>query len=66
MTDSKQQVVPMLHGMKLSVNDSPKTSNEIEEMKQVPYASVVGSLMYEMVSMRLDIAQVVGVLSQFM
>ena len=56
----------MLHGTKLLVNDSPKTPDEIEEMKRVPYASTVGSLMYAMVSTRLDIAQEVGVLSQFM
>ena len=56
----------MLHGTKLSVNDSPKTPDEIEEMKRVPYASVFGSLMYAMVSTRPDIAQVVGVLSHFM
>ena len=56
----------MLHGTKLSVNDSPKTPDEIEEMKQVPYASAVGSLMYAMVNTRPYIAQAVGVLSRFM
>jgi hypothetical protein len=66
MTDCKQQVVPMLHGTKLSVNDSPKSPDEIEDMKRVPYASAVGSLMYAMVSTRPDIAQAVGVLSRFM
>ena len=43
-----------------------KTTDEIEEMKQVPYPSFVRSLMYAMVSMRPDIAQAVGVLSLFM
>ena len=52
MTDCKQQAVPVLHGTKLSVNDSPKTYDKIEEMKRVPYASVFGSLMYVMVSTR--------------
>ena len=32
----------------------------------VPYASLVGSLMYAMVYTRPDIAQAVGVLSRFM
>ena len=35
-------------------------------MSKVPYASVIGSLMYAMVCTRLDIAHVVGVVSRFM
>ena len=35
-------------------------------MKSVPYASVVGSLMYAMVVTRPDISHVVGVISRFM
>lgn len=35
-------------------------------MALVPYASVVGSLMYAMVCTRPDIAHVVGVLSRYM
>ena len=37
-----------------------------EEMKKVPYASVVGSLMYAMVCTRPDIAHAVGVVSRFL
>ena len=39
---------------------------KIEEMKRVPYASAVGSLMYAMVSTRPYIALEVGVLILFM
>ena len=35
-------------------------------MKKVPYASVVGSLMYVMVYTRLDIRYAVGVVNLFM
>ena len=35
-------------------------------MSHVPYASVVGSLMYAMVCTRLDIAHAVGVLTRYM
>ena len=35
-------------------------------MSKVPYASVVGSLMYAMVYTRLDIAHAVGVISRYM
>ncbi|RVW40113.1 Retrovirus-related Pol polyprotein from transposon TNT 1-94 [Vitis vinifera] len=35
-------------------------------MQKVPYASVVGSLMYAMVCTRLDIAHVIGVVNRFL
>ncbi|XP_059069800.1 secreted RxLR effector protein 161-like [Cryptomeria japonica] len=66
MTDCKKQVVPVLQGMKLSINDNPKSPDEVEDMKWVPYVSFVGSLMYAIVSTRPNIAQAVGVLGRFM
>lgn len=66
MSDCKPQVVPILQGTKLFVLDSPKSPKEIEDMKNVPYASAIGSLMYAMVYTRPYIAQLVGVLSRFM
>lgn len=35
-------------------------------MSKVPYVSIVGSLMYVMVSTRPDIAQAVGIVSEFL
>ncbi|XP_059073350.1 secreted RxLR effector protein 161-like [Cryptomeria japonica] len=64
--DCKQLVVLVLQGMKLSIEDCPKYPSEMEDMSKVPYASAVGSLTYAIVYTRLDIAQVVGVLSRFM
>jgi len=57
--------VPVSLGTKLSVNDCPKSPSEMKDMSRVPYASVVGSLIYATVCTRLDIAQAMGVLSQF-
>ena len=51
---------------KLSGKLSPKTKAEKAEMMKVPYASVVGSLMYAMVCTRPDIGYAVGVVSRFM
>ena len=48
MQNSKKGFLPFRHGVPLSKEMCPKTSKEIEEMKAVPYASVVGSLMYAM------------------
>ena len=66
MQDSKPVNVPIHVGVKLSVESCPKTKEEEEHMSRVPYASVVGSLMYAMVCTRLDLAHAVGVLSRFM
>ena len=66
MTACKQLVIPILHGTKLSKEDCPKSPTEMEDMSRVPYASVVGSLMYAMVFTRPNIAQAVGVLSRYM
>jgi hypothetical protein len=48
-------------GVKLSVNQCPKTQEEEEDMSHVPYASVVGILMYAMVHTRPNIAHAVEV-----
>jgi Reverse transcriptase (RNA-dependent DNA polymerase) len=51
---------------KLSHNGCPKVDKEKEEMKNVPYASALSSLMYAMVCTRPDIAHVIGVISCFL
>ncbi|XP_059071068.1 secreted RxLR effector protein 161-like [Cryptomeria japonica] len=66
MTHCSQLVIPALQGTKLFVEDCPKYRTEMEDMTRVPYASVVGILMYAMVCTRPDIVQAVGVLSWFM
>lgn len=45
---------------------SPKSDFDNGKFFEIPYASVVDSLMYAMVCTRLDIVQVVAVLSRFM
>ena len=42
------------------------SKKEKQEIRGVPYASAVGSLMYVMVCTRLDIAHAVGVVSRFL
>jgi hypothetical protein len=58
--------VPIPLGARLTIEWCPKTQEEIEDMTHVPYASVVGSIMYAMVCTQLDIAHVVGVLRRYM
>ena len=58
--------VPIPVGVRLSVEQCPKTQEEEEDMSHVPYASVIGSLMYAMVCNKPNIAHEMGVLSRFM
>jgi hypothetical protein len=48
------------------VNQYPKAREDEEDMSYVPYASVVVSLMYEMVYTRSDISHAMGVLNRYM
>jgi hypothetical protein len=66
MKECKPVKVPIHVGVKLFVYQCPKTHEEEKDMSHVPYASVVGSLMYAMVCTRSDIAHAVGVLSMYM
>lgn len=66
MTEAKSVCVPLASHCQLSSKLCPKTQEDQEFMKNIPYKSVVGSLMYAMVSTHLDIAHAVGVVSRFM
>jgi hypothetical protein len=66
MHGSKAVRVPIPIGVKLFVDQCPNTHEEEEDMSHVPYASAIGSLMYEMVCTRPDISHVVGVLRRYM
>lgn len=57
---------PLANHFKFSTSQCPKTNEEIEDISKVPYASTVRCLMYVVVFTRLDLAQVVSVVSKFM
>lgn len=59
MYDANPVGISLAAHIKLSKKQSPKTEEEKEYMKKVPYASAIGCLMYVMVCTRPDIAQVV-------
>ena len=65
MKDCSPSVAPIMKGDKLSLNQYPKNDLEKESMKNIPYASAVGSLMYAQVYTRPDIAYAVGVLGRY-
>ena len=57
---------PLPISLRLSQRDCPTSDPKGEDMKSVPYAPAVGSLMYTMVATRPDISHTVGVVSIFM
>ncbi|KAM2628345.1 hypothetical protein TB2_001696 [Malus domestica] len=57
--------LPIGKGDKMSTEQSPKNELEKESMKDKPYASLVGSLMYAQVCTRPDLAFAVSVLGRF-
>ena len=65
MKDCSPSVAPIMKGDKLSLNQCSKNDLEKESMKNIPYASAVGSLMYAQVCTTPDIAYAVGVLGRY-
>uniref|UniRef100_A0A803NMB7 Reverse transcriptase Ty1/copia-type domain-containing protein n=1 Tax=Cannabis sativa TaxID=3483 RepID=A0A803NMB7_CANSA len=63
---AKVTTVPMDGHFKLSNEHCPKTKAERKEMQKVPYADVVGCLMYTMMSTRPNIAHSLSVLNRYM
>ena len=65
MKDCSPSVAPIMKSDKLSLNQCLKNDLENESMKNIPYASAVGSLMYAKVCTRPDIAYAVRVLGRY-
>ncbi|KAA0049829.1 gag/pol protein [Cucumis melo var. makuwa] len=61
MQNYKKGLLPFRHGVHLSKEQCPKTPQEVEDMRPIPYASAVGSLMYAMLCTRPDICYAVGI-----
>ncbi|TYK16841.1 gag/pol protein [Cucumis melo var. makuwa] len=65
MQNSKRGLLPFRHGVTLSKEQCPKTPQDVEEMRHIPYASAVGSLMYAMLCTRPDICYALGIVSRY-
>jgi len=66
MENAKVVSTPLATHFKLGVKYSPSNEAKKAYMSRVPYASVVGNLMYAMVCTRPDLAHVVRTISQFL
>ncbi|KAL0410471.1 UNVERIFIED_CONTAM: Retrovirus-related Pol polyprotein from transposon TNT 1-94 [Sesamum latifolium] len=65
MSACSSTAAPIVKGDKFGIHQSPQNSLEENQMKNIPYASVVGSLMYVQVYTRPDIAFAVGMLGRY-
>ena len=63
MQNSKKGLLPFRHGVPLSDDQRPKTVEEENMIRQIPYASAVRSLMYVMLCIRPDICNSVGMVN---
>lgn len=65
LDDIKPISTPMDPSMRLTSNQSPKSTTEIARMSNIPYKEAVGTLMYAALGTRPDIAYAIQVLSKF-
>ncbi|GJU28948.1 hypothetical protein Tco_1172537 [Tanacetum coccineum] len=65
MDNSKRGMIPMQEKIKLSKSQGASTPAEIWRMQNIPYASVVGSIMYAVRCTRPDVAFAQNITSQF-
>ncbi|GJT21830.1 hypothetical protein Tco_0891767 [Tanacetum coccineum] len=65
MENSKRGTIPMQDKLKLSKSDGASTPAEKRRMSNVPYASVVGSIMYAVRCTRPDVAFAQNITSRF-
>ena len=65
MQDSKKGSLPVLHGISLSKAQCPSTQEERDRMSRIPYASVIGSIMYAMLCTRPDVSYALSITSRY-
>ena len=65
MNKCSRGIVPIQKGDKFSLMQCPKNDIERKEMESIPYAAVVGSMMYVQTCTRPDISSAVGMLGRY-
>ena len=65
MKNCSPSVSPIVKGDRFNLDQCPKNDLEREQMKNIPYASAVGSLMYAQVCPRPDIVFAIGKLRRY-
>ena len=57
--------MPVLQGVRLSKTQCPTTAEDREKMKDVPYASAIGSIMYAMLCTRPDVCLAISLAGRY-
>ena len=65
MQNSKRGFLLMSHGISLSKTQCPMTHDERDCMSKIPYASVIGSIMYDMLCTRSDVSYALSIMSRY-
>ncbi|GJY73221.1 retrotransposon protein, putative, ty1-copia subclass [Tanacetum coccineum] len=65
MENSKRGMIPMQEKMKFSKSQGASTPAEIQHMQNIPYASVVGSIMYAVRCTHLEVVFAQNITSRF-
>ena len=65
MKDCSPSVAPIVKGNKFNLNQCPKHDIEKEQTKNIPYASVVGSIMYAQVCTKPNIVFTISMLGRY-
>jgi Reverse transcriptase (RNA-dependent DNA polymerase) len=65
MQDSKRGFLPMSHDTSVSESHCPRTCEQREKMKMVPYDSIIRSIMYAMLCTRLDVSYALNMTSRY-
>ena len=65
MDQSKKGFLPVLQGVNLSQTQCPTTAEDREKMKDVPYASAIGSIMYAMLCTRPDVCLAISLAGRY-
>jgi len=66
MAKCKPINVPLVEHFILSKPQCPSSESKILKMENIPYANVIGTIMYSMTNTRLDLAYSISLLSRFM
>ena len=66
MNNVKTMSTPLGQHFRLSITQAPETHEEKKFMEMIPYASMMGSVMYTMVCSRPNIAYAVSMISRYM
>ena len=65
MEQSKKEFLPVLQAVKLSQTQCPTTTEDREKIKDVPYASAIGSITYAMVCTRPDVCLAISLAGRY-